>query len=117
MIAVAIYPMPICNPCKWTVIKKKSPSGKTFWALDDYLAWLNGENISFAQVDKNGATLPAIEVRTHVAIDGETGTSQDGLLFQTAAYDFANPKRPPHRLARHTNGLCDCQRMRVAKGQ
>lgn len=47
-------------------------------------------------MDKNGATLPAIEVRTHVAIDGETGTSQDGLLFQTAAYDFANPKKDHH---------------------
>lgn len=77
--------------------KGKPQSGKQFWLLSDYLAWLNGENISFEQVEKNGATLPAIEVRTHVAIDGATGTSQDGLLFQTAAYDFANPKKNHHK--------------------
>lgn len=77
-------------------IKGKPQGGKTFWALDDYFAWLNGENPTFKKVNENGVSLLTPDVRTHVAIDSQTQTGKDGLLFQTAAYDMANPRKAHH---------------------
>lgn len=77
--------------------KSKPQGGKQFWALKDWLAWQNGNQLSFEEIDARGVNLPSPEVRTHVAIDGDSLAGQDGLLFQTAAYDFANQRRGHHQ--------------------
>lgn len=78
-------------------IKGKPQSGKPFWHLDDWLKWQAGEDLDYKTVDENGVKLPETEVRTHVAIDRETLASEDGKLFQTAAYDCANKAKSHHK--------------------
>lgn len=78
-------------------LKGKPQGGKQFWLLDDWLKWQNGENLSYEHIDKNGINLPTPDTRTHVAIDRKTQAGTDGLLFQTAAYDFANAVKKHHQ--------------------
>lgn len=91
--------LPVCLPKDEhdKTLKGKPQSGKAFWLLSDWLDWANGKNLSFEDVDKNGVNLPNIDTRTHVAIDRDTLASQDGQLYQTAAYDFANARQPHHQ--------------------
>lgn len=75
--------------------KGKPQGGAAFWAWEDFANWQDGKNPNFQQIQQNGANTPPVEVRTHVGIDRDTQTSEDGKLFQTAAYDFANPTKKP----------------------
>lgn len=78
-------------------LKGKPQSGKQFWLLEDWLKWQNGDQLLYERIDTNGINLPSPDSRTHVAIDHETQTGIDGLLFQTAAYDFANHRKEHHQ--------------------
>lgn len=78
-------------------IKGKPQSGATYWDLADLLAWQNGGKPVFEDINKRGAQSLPIETRTHVGIDRETLAAEDGRLFQTAAYDFAESARKHHQ--------------------
>lgn len=77
--------------------KGKPKSGVNYWSLDDVLAWQNGKNLSYEDIDKNGVTNIPTDIRTHVAIDDATLSSEDGRLFQTASYDLGYRAKPNHQ--------------------
>lgn len=74
--------------------KSKASSPTPFWAFSDFLKWHNGENLTVKEIEQNGITQPLVDVRTHVAIDDDTRTNQEGSFFQTAGYDLANCRKP-----------------------
>lgn len=74
--------------------KSKASSPTQFWAFSDFLKWHNGENLTVKETEQNGITQPLVDVRTHIAINDDTRTNQEGSFFQTAAYDFANRRKP-----------------------
>lgn len=79
-------------------IKGKPQSGAAFWDLADFLAWqCDGQSLSYEDVQKNSANHLPVEVRSHVAIDRDTLAGEDGKLFQSAAYDFANTRCENHQ--------------------
>ena len=86
-----LLPVQIQSP-----IKGKPQSGATYWDLADLLAWQNGGKPVFEDINKRGAQSLPIETRTHVGIDRKTLAAEDGRLFQTAAYDFAEPAKKHH---------------------
>lgn len=73
-------------------VKGKPAKGASFWTLQDFIAWQKGDKLNFDSVNHHGLTSIPIELRTHVAIDGESLSSADGMLFQTASYDLAHQK-------------------------
>ena len=87
-----LLPVQIQSP-----IKGKPQSGATYWDLADLLAWQNGGKPAFEDINKRGAQSLPIEARTHVGIDRKTLAAEDGRLFQTAAYDFAESVREHHQ--------------------
>lgn len=87
-----LLPVQIQSP-----IKGKPQSGTTYWDLADLLAWQNGGKPVFEDINKRGAQSLPIETRTHVGINRETLAAEDGRLFQTAAYDFAEPAKKHHQ--------------------
>jgi hypothetical protein len=87
-----LLPVQIQSP-----IKGKPQSGATYWDLADLLAWQNGGKLVFEDINKRGAQSLPIETRTHVGINRETLAAEDGRLFQTAAYDFAESARKHHQ--------------------
>ncbi len=91
--------LPVQMPADMTddELKGKPQSGKQFWLLEDWLKWQNGDELLYEQINQNGVNLPSPDARTHVAIDRDTQTGIDGLLFQTAAYDLANQRKEHHQ--------------------
>ena len=87
-----LLPVQIQSP-----IKGKPQSGAIYWDLADILAWHKGEKLGFDDVNKRGAQSLPIETRTHVGIDRKTLAAEDGRLFQTAAYDFAESAQKHHQ--------------------
>ena len=69
-------------------LKGKPKTGVKFWTLENLQKWQNGENLSYADIQKDGVTNIPTDIRTHVAIDDETLSSEEGRLFQTASYDM-----------------------------
>lgn len=69
-------------------LKGKPQSGVSYWTLDHFLAWQQGTELSFEQVEKEGLKSLPIDIRTHVKIDEKTLSSEDGKLFQTASLDL-----------------------------
>lgn len=70
----------------------KPQSGAMYWTLSDLLAWQQGENLTFEQIENNGLKQLPIDIRTHVAIDDDTLGSVDGKLFQTASFDLSHQR-------------------------
>ncbi|EEZ72117.1 type III-B CRISPR module-associated protein Cmr3 [Neisseria cinerea] len=77
--------------------KGKPQSGAAYWDLEDLLAWQNGKTLSFEDVNKHGVQSLPIEARTHIAINRETLSAKEGILFQTAAYDLSPPALKHHQ--------------------
>lgn len=73
-------------------LKGKPAKGVNFWTLEHFIQWQKGENLDFETVDEHGLTSVPTELRTHVAIDDESLSSADGMLFQTASFDLAHTK-------------------------
>lgn len=69
-------------------IKGKPQSGAMFWRLEDSFAWQNGADCTYEEITQRGITSLPIDVRTHVAIDDDTLSSEEGRLFQSIAYDL-----------------------------
>lgn len=90
---VLLYVQTVDKNGNFTTIKGKPKSGVNFWVLSDVLAWQNGKNLSYEDIAKNGVTNILTDIRTHVAIDDETLSSEDGKLFQTASYDLNYQKQ------------------------
>lgn len=68
--------------------KGKPQSGVAYWSLNHFLAWQNGEDLDFEDVEKHGLKTLPIDIRTHVKIDAKTSSSEEGKLFQTASLDL-----------------------------
>lgn len=67
------------------------PSGTTaWWPLDRYAAWLTGEQIRF---DTGFLQAPQRQERTHVSLEAQTGTADEGSLFTTAALPLTHLPR------------------------
>lgn len=78
-------------------IKGKPQSGANYWEQEDFEKWQLGTSLSFEEVEQNGIKSLPLETRTHVALNDETLTSDDGKLFQTASYDFAPTRKAHHQ--------------------
>jgi CRISPR-associated protein Cmr3 len=68
--------------------KGKPGSGPAWWALEDWLAFRQGETPDHKELTARGWTPPEGERRTHVAIDAATGAASEGRLFQTEGLDL-----------------------------
>lgn len=75
-------------------LKGKPQSGVSFWSLQHFLAWQQGTQLSFEEVEKEGLKALPIDIRTHVKIDAKTLSSEDGKLFQTASLDLNHQSQP-----------------------
>lgn len=69
-------------------VKGKPASGIQFWALKDFIDWQNGVQLEYSRVKENGILSLPNEERTHVAIDDNSLSSEDGKLFQTSGLDL-----------------------------
>lgn len=74
------------------VLQDAAPLGKPqklarFWSLPDLLKWDSASLVSDAMLSST-SPLDATEVRTHVAIDGESLTAVQGKLFQIQSLNF-----------------------------
>lgn len=69
-------------------LKGKPQSGVTYWTLEHFLGWQQGQEFSFESIEATGLKTLAIDIRTHVKIDSTSASSEDGKLFQTASLDL-----------------------------
>lgn len=69
-------------------LKGKPQSGVTYWTLEHFLAWQQGQELSFESIESTGLKTLPIDIRTHVKIDSTSASSEDGKLFQTASLDL-----------------------------
>ena len=74
-------------------IKGKPQSGVAYWSLSHFLAWQQGQDLSFSEVEKAGLKALPIDIRTHVALDDTSLAAEDGKLFQTASFDLAHSQK------------------------
>lgn len=74
-------------------VKSKPAPGPRWWSWEDLLAFRTANPAAdFEQIEKNGWSPMADEVRTHVGIDRETQAAESGKLFQTAGLScWQNP--------------------------
>lgn len=70
-------------------IKGKPKSGVNFWHIDDLIKWQNNKPLTYDDIKNNGLASIPTNIRTHVAIDDMTDSSEDGKLFQTASFDLS----------------------------
>lgn len=77
--------------------KGKPQKGANFWRLEDFLGWQSGRDLDFAIISAHGLDSIPIDIRTHVAIDDDSLSSEDGQLFQTAGLDLGATRRPHHQ--------------------
>ena len=77
-------------------IKGKPKGGPAFWSVQDLWAWQQGQDLDFETVNRQGASSMPVELRTHVKIESRSWAAEEGKLFQTAAYDLGNAKKPHH---------------------
>ncbi|OBX80521.1 type III-B CRISPR module-associated Cmr3 family protein [Faucicola atlantae] len=78
-------------------VKGKPKNDINYWSLDDVVAWQKGDVLTYEQIKNNGVTSIPTDIRTHVAIDDATLSSEDGRLFQTASYDLGYQAKPTHQ--------------------
>lgn len=78
-------------------IKGKPQAGAIFWHIEDSIAWQNGEALTYEQVNQKGVKSLPIDIRTHVAIDDKTLSSEEGRLFQSIAYDLGATRKENYK--------------------
>lgn len=83
------YVQTVDNNGKPITIKGKPKSGVNYWHIDDLIKWQNNEPLTYDDIKNNGLVSIPTDIRTHVAIDDDTGSSQEGMLFQTASFDLS----------------------------
>ena len=78
---------------------KAHPKAPAFWHWDQMRAWLSDpqpdDDVSLATLGIPG--LPT-DVRTHVSIRSDSGTAEEGALFQTAGWTFVHVAQKEARL-------------------
>ena len=67
----------------------KETKGRAWWAWEHLVAFREGADLSFKDLDEEGWSPPAGERRTHVAIEAKTYAAKTGQLFQTEGLDFS----------------------------
>lgn len=74
-----------------TETAKEKPHRKAprFWNTETFITWLKAPQNNDVTLSDLGHNGPVAESRMHVQIDKETGTAQDGALFQTSGLEFA----------------------------
>lgn len=83
------YVQTVDNNGKPITIKGKPKSGVNYWHIDDLIKWQNNKPLTYDDIKNNGLVSIPTDIRTHVAIDDDTGSSQEGMLFQTASFDLS----------------------------
>lgn len=78
-------------------MKGKPQTGAMFWHIQDSIAWQNGEDLTYEQVNEKGVKSLPIDIRTHVAIDDHTLSSEEGRLFQSIAYDLSATRKDNYK--------------------
>lgn len=84
-------------------IKGKPQKGAQYWCWKHFQQWQQGQKVDFDTVKAMGVESIPTEIRTHVAIDNQTLSAQEGKLFQTAGLDFQTQRKAGH------NGWQDTQ--------
>ncbi|MES2641321.1 MAG: type III-B CRISPR module-associated Cmr3 family protein [Myxococcota bacterium] len=79
-----------------TLPRSKPVAGPSFWRGSDLLAWLRAPSDDTVGSDFGLAPLQH-ERRTHVSIQAQTGTGEDGRLFSTDGLRFHTPKEQGSR--------------------
>lgn len=67
---------------------KVSSNAPRFWRWQAMKDWLNAASDGVVNPDTLGIKGLTREIRTHVRIDPQTKTGQDGMLFQTSGMEF-----------------------------
>ncbi len=85
----------------------KAKKGPDWWPSDRLAHWLTGQDTQF---DHTFLKAPEIEERTHVQLNPETGSSQEAMLFTTAALSLTHLPRyqdsaESEGLARRVNAI------------
>ncbi len=75
--------------------KSKPDKGAAYWTLAHLTDWLVDDGPDVIPANKLGVSALPQDHRTHVAVDSETFTSEEGRLFQTAGLDFGPRRRVP----------------------
>lgn len=98
--------------CGWPAHTALTPVGQThpsrrkpinnaprFWYWEQLAAWLSNPTHDVVSLDELGHNGATAEVRMHVRVDADTQTAEDGMLFQTAGFEFTRirPAAAPHR--------------------
>ena len=89
-----LYVQTVDKEGKVKAIKGKPKSGVNFWTLEHLKKWQQGDDLSYDDIKRDGITSIPTDIRTHVAIDDDTLSSEEGRLFQTASYDMGYQIKP-----------------------
>lgn len=89
-----LYVQTVDKEGKVKAIKGKPKSGINFWTLEHLKKWQQGDDLSYDDIKQDGITSIPTDIRTHVAIDDDTLSSEEGRLFQTASYDMGYQIKP-----------------------
>ncbi len=73
---------------------KPHPQAPTFWRWTEVKAWLERPQHGVVSLDTLGIKALPVDYRMHVSIQGESGTAEEGALFQTAALTFVHVSQP-----------------------
>ena len=74
---------------------KPHPHAPTFWRWATVKEWLEHPRRDVVpSLDKLGIETLPVDYRMHVSIQGESGTAEEGALFQTAALTFVHVSQP-----------------------
>ncbi|GAP61724.1 hypothetical protein ARMA_0147 [Ardenticatena maritima] len=80
-----------------TVKAKRHPNAPAFWYWEKIEAWLKHPTPATVTLSALGIhTLPT-DYRTHVSIQHQSGTAEEGALFQTAGLTFVHAPRKEKR--------------------
>ncbi len=74
---------------------KPHPHAPTFWRWAKVKEWLeHPQHDEVPSLDKLGVETLPVDYRMHVSIHGESGTAEEGALFQTAGRMFVHASQP-----------------------
>lgn len=72
---------------------KPARDAPCFWYLDRLVDWLADDQYNAISAQGQGIGPLPIEYRTHVYVEGATGTAKDAHLFETAGLDFFHRRK------------------------
>lgn len=60
----------------------------TYWTLEHFLGWQQGQEFSFESIEATGLKTLILTFEHMSKIDSTSASSEDGKLFQTASLDL-----------------------------